>query len=97
MENELFADTIGAIAITGAVVRLDLVSLSTTEKDDKNQPKAVFRQRVVMPIEGFVRTFGLMAQTMQQLEKQGVIKRASGEPQVQAPASIPAPKSSNFK
>ena len=97
MTDERYADTIGEIALTGSVVRLDLVVISTREKDDKGQPKSEFRQRVVMPLEGFVRSFGLMAQVMQQLEKQGVIKRAgsAGEPKV-VPEAGP-PKSANFK
>jgi hypothetical protein len=96
MSEELFADALGEIGITGPVIRMDLFSLSPTEKDDKNQPKPVFRQRIVMPVEGFVRSFGLMAQVMQQLEKQGVIKRpAAGDAAVPAEAS--APKSKNFK
>jgi len=95
MTDELFADGLGEIGITGAVVRMDLFSLSPTEKDDKNQPKPVFRQRIVMPVEGFVRTFALMAQVMQQLEKQGVIKRPAVDA---APAQgAGPPKSKNFK
>jgi len=94
MDTELFADAVGAAAITGPVVRLDLVSMSPTEKDEKGQPKAAFRQRIVMPVDGFVRSFALMAQLMQQLEKQGVIKRqAAGEPA----AETASPKSKNFK
>ena len=96
-DEERYADAIGEIGLTGPVVRIDLVSLSATEKDDKKQPKPVFRQRIVMPLEGFVRSFALMAQVMQQLEKQGVIKRAgaAGEPKV-VPEAGP-PKSANFK
>ena len=94
MQDEIFADAVGAAAITGPVVRLDLVSMSPTEKDEKGQPKAAFRQRIVMPVDGFVRSFALMAQLMQQLEKQGVIKRqAAGEPA----AETASPKSKNFK
>lgn len=95
MSDERYADAVGEIALTGPVVRMDLVSLSPTEKDDKGQPKAVFRQRVVMPVDGFVQSFALMARVMQQLEKQGVIKRAVAEGK-EAPPPAP-PKSSNFK
>lgn len=95
MNDERFADAIGEIYLTGPLVRMDLVALSTAERDDKNQPKREFRQRIVMPLEGFVRSFALMAQVMQQLEKQGVIKRVAGEPEV-APGATP-PKSANFK
>lgn len=94
MSDERFADAIGEIALVGSTVRMDLVSLGG-EKDDKGQPKPVFRQRIVMPVEGFVRSFGVMAQVMQQLEKQGVIKRAQAEGK--APADASPPKSTNFK
>ncbi|MBI3896316.1 MAG: hypothetical protein HY313_10355 [Acidobacteria bacterium] len=78
MSDELYADRIAEIAVTGTVVRLDLMSLSVTERDANKQPKPVFRQRVVMPVEGFVQSFALMTQVMQELEKKGLIRR--GEP-----------------
>ena len=89
-----FADTIGEIAITGSVIRIDLVSLSPTNRDDKGQPRPEFRQRVVMPVEGFMRSFGLMSQVVQQLEKSGVIKKVDAA-QVEA-ATKAAPASPNF-
>src|SRR5262245_37893793 len=102
MSDERYADGIGEVTLTGPVVRIDLVSFSATEKDDKKQPKPVFRERIVMPVDGFVRSFAIMAQVMQQLEKQGVIRRQAGDgaPAVVAPAAPAAatpPKSSNFK
>ena len=78
MPDELFADRIGEISVTGSVVRVDLISLSATERDANKQHKPVFRQRVVMPVEGFVQSYALMAQVMQDLEKKGLIRR--GEP-----------------
>ena len=94
MEDERYADFVGGVTLTGAVVRLDLVSLSTTEKDDKDQPRVVLRQRVIMPVEGFIRSFAVMARVMEQLEKQGVIKRGTG-PNA-APVSPGPPQSVNF-
>jgi hypothetical protein len=96
-EEERYADAIGAIGLTGPVVRMDLVSLSATEKDDKNEPKPVVRQRIVMPLEGFVRSFALMAQVMQQLEKQGVIKRPGAGGEAKVVPEVAPPKSANFK
>ena len=94
MEEERYADFVGGVTLTGTVVRLDLYSLSTTEKDDKEQPRAELRQRVVMPVEGFIRSFGVMARVMEQLEKQGVIKRGAGP---NAPPLPPGPPQSvNF-
>lgn len=79
MIEERYADTFGEVFLTGPVVRFDLVSFSPSERDGNNQPKAVVRERIVMPVDGFVRAFGVMGQVMQQLEKQGVVKRAAAE------------------
>ena len=79
--NELFADNIGEIVLTGALVRIDLVSLSATRKDDAGAPAREFRQRVVMPVDGFVHSFSLMVQVMQQLEKHGLVTRNAAPPQ----------------
>ena len=48
MSNELYADGIGEITITGTIVRIDLMSLSATDRDANNNPKPVFRQRIIM-------------------------------------------------
>jgi hypothetical protein len=95
MSKERYADAIGEISLVGSTVRMDLISLSHDQKDDKGQPKPVFRQRIVMPVDGFLQSFTLIARVMQQLEQQGVIKRqpADGKGAV-AP---PPPKSTNFK
>jgi hypothetical protein len=95
MENELFADSIGGITVTGSVVRVDLMTLSPTEKDEKNQPRPVLRQRLVMPVEGFVHSFGLMTQVMQQFEKSGLIKKAPAKGD--KPTAEVKPNSPNFK
>jgi hypothetical protein len=94
VEDERYADFVGGVTLTGTVVRLDLVSLSTTEKDDKDQPRTVIRERVVMPVEGFVRSFAVMARVMEQLEKQGVIKRSAGSNLPSVPPG--PPQSVNF-
>ena len=95
MDKELFADSIGEVSLTGSVVRLDLMSLSATDRDENNKPKPVFRQRIVMPVEGFVQSFALMAQVMRQLEKTGVIKKAPAKSD--KPTAITKPNSPNFK
>lgn len=98
MNPELFADRIGEIALTGPLARIDLVSLSVTDRDAEGKPKNEFRQRVVMPVEGFVQSYALMTQVMQQLEKMGLISRtpAAGAPAIEA-ARPAAAQSPNFK
>jgi hypothetical protein len=95
ISDELFADSVSGISLTGGVVRLDLASVLPTEKDEKNQPKPIFRQHIVMPGEGFVQSFALMAQVMQQLEKTASSKNAPAEGD--KPAADVRVRSPNFK
>jgi len=88
MTDELFADGIGNITVTGSVVRMDLVSASATERDAEGKPRLVFRQRVIMPVDAFGRSFGAMQQVMQQLIKAGVFKvQQTDAPATAAPNS----------
>jgi len=98
MPSELFADRIAEIAVTGTVVRLDFASFSVTARDSGNQPTLEHRQRVVMPTEGFVQSFALMAKVMQDLEKRGLVRRAepAADPAGSGPTA-PAPVSPNFR
>lgn len=84
MKDELYADGVGEITVTGSVVRIDLVSLSATEKDEKNAPKAVFRQRVIMPVDAFANAFDLMQKAMNGLVEAGAIRRVNEQPQAVA-------------
>ncbi|UEM06169.1 hypothetical protein JL101_012260 [Skermanella rosea] len=73
MSPETFCDGIGEITLTGSVVRIDLVSLSPTEKDGDGRPVPVFRQRIVMPVEGFVHSLGPLERTTRKLMEEGRI------------------------
>lgn len=75
MREDVFADGIGEIVVTGTTVRIDLVSLSPTERDADNKPKNVFRQRIIMPVESFMNAFDLMDRVAKQLVQAGTVKR----------------------
>lgn len=79
MKEELYADGIGEITVTGTIVRIDLVSLSVTERDEKNAPKAVFRQRIVMPVDAFANAVDLMQKALGGLVEAGAVRRLSPE------------------
>jgi hypothetical protein len=74
MHEELYADGVGEITVTGNIVRIDLVSLSATQRDASNKPKAVFRQRIIMPVEAFANTAELMKNVLAGLVKSGAVK-----------------------
>jgi len=97
--QELFADGIGEITLVGGMVRIDWVSLSVTERDEQGQPSLEFRQRVVMPPEGFLRSFSAMEDLVKKLVDAGVIRRqesAPGSIGQESTAGRPRPASPNF-
>jgi hypothetical protein len=76
MHAEVFTDGIDEITVGGAIVRVDLVSLSPTERDASNAPIKVFRQRLIFSVEAFANSVEVMQNALQGLVEAGVIKRA---------------------
>jgi hypothetical protein len=76
MHAEVFTDGIDEITVGGAIVRVDLVSLSPTERDANNAPIKVFRQRLIFSVEAFANSVEVMQNALQGLVEAGVIKRA---------------------
>ena len=79
MEKEIFADGIGEITLSGGMVRIDLVSMIGTQKDKDQPPKLEHRQRIVMPPDGFLRSFSAMENLVKQLIDAGLVKPRDGE------------------
>ena len=92
MDAELFTDGIGEITVGGSIVRVDLFSLSPTERDANNAPKRVFRQRLIFSVESFANSVEVMQKALQGLVDAGAIRR--NEPSHAAsPAGQPNPNS----
>lgn len=99
--REIFADGIGEITLSGGMVRLDLVALVGTQKEQEKPPKLEFRQRIVMPPDGFLRSFSAMENLVKQLIDAGLVKSREGENAANSvsPGTLPGavpPKSPNF-
>ena len=80
MQAEIYADSIGEISITGTIMRLDLVSLSATMRDDIGQPVPEHRMRVIMSLEGFANSFEVLQNAMNGLIEAGAIRRNEPQP-----------------
>ena len=92
MDAELFTDGIGEITVGGSIVRVDLFSLSPTERDASNAPKRVFRQRLIFSVESFANSVEVMQKALQGLVDAGAVRR--NEPsQAVSPAGQPTPNS----
>jgi len=99
MADELYADGIGEITVTGTIVRIDLMSLSPSERDADNNPRPVFRQRIIMPVDAFANAVDLMQKAMTGLVEAGAIRRIGDIGQIaasEATQSTSANASPNF-
>ena len=106
MHAELYTDGIEEITVSGTIVRVDLVSLSPTERDANNVPKRVFSQRLIFSVESFANSVDVMQKALQGLVDAGVIRRnqpaeshngASGIHDAVAPNTRSLNVSSNFR
>jgi hypothetical protein len=96
MAEELYSDGFANIVVTGTIVRIDLMAL--VGQDAEGKPKFEARRRLVMPLDGFLRSFTMTEDVVNKLQKAGVINRrtppADG-PTIQAspaPAAAPSKK-----
>lgn len=69
----IFADRILNISVTGPLVRLELATVQPPRQQGE-QPTLVPAQTLVMPLEGFVASMGMLDGLMKKLLQDGVIK-----------------------
>lgn len=81
-EDQVFADGIGTIAVTGSTVRVEFVSLMPGDRESGGQPRTAVTHRLVMPVEGFLASVGKLQETVQALVQRGIVRPqgAGGEP-----------------
>jgi hypothetical protein len=91
MHAELYTDGVAEITVGGSIVRVDLVSLSPTERDANNAPKRVFCQRLIFSVESFANSVDVMQNALRGLVESGAIRRneerATVEPLHLAPSA----------
>ncbi len=75
MDSEIFTDGISEITVGGSIVRVDLFSLSPTERDASNAPQRVFRQRLIFSVELFANSVEVMQKALQGLVDAGAVRR----------------------
>ena len=96
--RDFFADGIGEITLAGGMVRMDLVTLVGSQNDPENKPRLEPSRRIVMPPDGFLRSFSAMENLVKQLIDAGLVKPRDGEPaeSTEKPVSGGGAKSPNF-
>ena len=88
--NHTFIDGVGDIRLRDGVVRMDLLALSPTRRDKEGNPVPQFVDQLVMSPVAFGRLVQALGQTVQQMQKQGLIHK--GGDGGDAPAKAPAKK-----
>ncbi len=83
MNQEIYADAISGVHVTGNIVRLDLMTVQPHLKSDNGQPVVEVNKRVIMPLDGFLQSLNVQQDIVKQLIDKGVLKKAdnpAGEP-----------------
>jgi hypothetical protein len=75
MNQEIFADGISAVHVTGNLVRIDLMTVQPHLKSDNGQPVVEVNKRIIMPLEGFVQSLATQQDIVRQLVAAGVLKQ----------------------
>ncbi len=75
MNQEIFADGISAIHVTGNLVRIDLMTVQPHLKSDNGQPVVEINRRIIMPLEGFVQALATQQDIARQLVDAGILKQ----------------------
>ena len=79
MQQEIFADGISSIHITGNLVRIDLMTIQPHLQSDNGQPVVEITRRIIMPLEGFVQSLALQEDIVNRLVAAGVLKKQQSE------------------
>jgi hypothetical protein len=73
--NQSFADTIGSITVTGNLVRIDFVSMAAAQPADaKAQRRFEVTERVVLPLDGFLRGMAAQQDIINKMLEAGILK-----------------------
>ena len=74
--HDLFIDRVGNIVVTGSVVRIDLMVVDPTSvptATGEQGMKFELRNRLIIPMEGFVRSFSALESVIKKMVEAGVV------------------------
>ena len=81
--TDYYADLIGNITVTGHLVRIDFLSQEPPSPHQPPQQQGAplkFAHRLVMPLDGFLRSLGVQEQLRAKLIEDGVVKVEQKDP-----------------
>lgn len=75
--NHTFIDGVGDIRLRDGVIRMDLLALSPTRRDQEGNPVPQFVDQMVMSPQAFLRMVSALGDTLKQMQDKGMLN--SGE------------------
>lgn len=78
MAEELYSDGFANIMVTGTIVRIDLMALAG--QDAQGKPRFEVRRRLVMPLDGFLRSYAMADDVVNKLVKAGIVNKRTPPP-----------------
>ena len=78
ISEHTFIDGVGDIRLHEGLIRMDLLALSTTRRDPEGNPFPEFTGQVVMSPPAFLRMVGALANTVRQMQEQGLLGAGDG-------------------
>ncbi len=86
MQNTIYTDGVTNIALNKGMVRIELGTVSITEKDDNGRPAVGERHQLTMTPKTFLETFGNMERMLNLLIENGVVREKDADEQRAGPA-----------
>jgi hypothetical protein len=86
MIQETFIDGVQEIGFGKGLIRMNLASLSATERDDEDNPTLEIKHRLLMTPEGFLNLLGAMENIAKQLADANILKVNDGKQENKASA-----------
>jgi hypothetical protein len=78
-QNQTFIDGVGEVRLSEGVIRMDLLAMSPTGRDQDGNPVPEFVEQLVMSPRAFMRLVGALSQTLQGMEDKGLISRGESQ------------------
>lgn len=87
--SHIFADRLVNIAVTGPLVRIELGAMQLPTAEGQ-KPQLLPTQTLVMPLDGFVASFGMMESVIKRMMADNVLKQSErpAEGVSNAPGSV---------
>lgn len=79
MVTDIFIDGASEVSVHNGIVRINLVTLSATEKDAKRRPVPEVRHQLIMSPKAMTELHGHLEAALQRLAQAGVVSRREPE------------------